>query len=58
MRLKNPILVGFGIKDKFTFESACKYANGAIIGSAYIRALENSGGVKQQTKAFLEGILH
>ena len=34
MKLTNSILVGFGIKDKQTFESACKYANGAIIGTA------------------------
>jgi tryptophan synthase alpha chain len=33
MQLKNPVLVGFGIKDQETFESACKYANGAIIGT-------------------------
>ncbi|MBC7422364.1 MAG: tryptophan synthase subunit alpha, partial [Ferruginibacter sp.] len=42
MNLTNPILVGFGIKDKATFQSACAYTNGAIIGSAYIKALENS----------------
>lgn len=40
MKLKNPVLIGFGIKDKETFDAACKYANGAIIGSAYIKALE------------------
>ncbi|RYG06049.1 MAG: tryptophan synthase subunit alpha [Chitinophagaceae bacterium] len=57
MNLKNPILVGFGIKDRETFESACLYANGAIIGSAYISALQKSGEVKETTKAFLEGIL-
>ena len=39
MQLKNPLLVGFGIKDKATFDAACKYTNGAIIGSAYIKAL-------------------
>jgi len=40
MQLHNPVLIGFGIKDKKTFQSACLHANGAIIGSAYIRALE------------------
>lgn len=57
MRLKNPILVGFGIKDKHTFDMACKYANGAIIGSAYIKALENTTDVEETTKKFLESIL-
>jgi tryptophan synthase alpha chain len=56
MNLKNPILVGFGIKDKSTFQTACKYANGAIIGSAYIKAIENSK-TEEATKIFLEGVL-
>ena len=57
MNLKNPILVGFGIKDKNTFNAACKYSNGAIIGSAYIKALENSTDVNAATKEFLSSIL-
>jgi tryptophan synthase alpha chain len=57
MQLKNPLLVGFGIRDKETFQSACKYANGAIIGSAYINAIEGAGSIEQATKNFLEGIL-
>ena len=57
LNLKNPVLVGFGIKDKETFETACKYANGAIIGTAYIKALENAGDVKEATKEFLNKIL-
>jgi tryptophan synthase alpha chain len=40
MKLNNPVLIGFGIKNRETFDTACKYANGAIIGTAYIRALE------------------
>ena len=56
MNLKNPVLVGFGIKDKLSFETACKYANGAIIGSAYIKALENTD-VEGATKQFLDKIL-
>ena len=37
MQLKNPILVGFGIKDKATFDAATVHTQGAIIGSAYIQ---------------------
>lgn len=55
--LKNPVLVGFGIKDKATFETACAHANGAIIGTAYIKALENSNDVQQTTKEFLNNVL-
>lgn len=58
MNLKNPILVGFGIKDKSTFETACRYANGAIIGSAYINAIENAANVEETTKHFLKNILN
>lgn len=56
MQLKNPVLVGFGIKDKTTFDTACKYSNGAIIGSAYIKALEGSNDIEKTTKEFIEGV--
>lgn len=57
MKLKNPILVGFGIKDKETFDAATKHAAGAIIGTAYIKSLENSNDVEESTREFLEGII-
>jgi tryptophan synthase alpha chain len=44
MKLKNPILIGFGIKDKTGFTEACAYANGAIVGTAFIRVLEKASG--------------
>ena len=56
-KLNNPILVGFGIKDKQTFESACKYSSGAIIGSAFIKALENRNDIETTTKEFLNKVL-
>jgi tryptophan synthase alpha chain len=56
MHLKNPVLVGFGIKDKETFDAASANANGAIIGSAYIKALDKND-IEYSTKGFLEGIL-
>lgn len=43
MGLKNPLIVGFGIKDEKTFEQATEETNGAIIGSAFIKQLSNSG---------------
>jgi tryptophan synthase alpha chain len=55
--LKNPVLVGFGIKNKETFESACEFADGAIIGSAFIKALENSTDVKKSSELFIKSIL-
>jgi tryptophan synthase alpha chain len=57
MKLKNPVIVGFGIKDKATFESACRYSNGAVIGTAYIKAIENADDVELKTKEFISSIL-
>ena len=57
LQLKNPLLVGFGIRDKETYETACQYANGIIIGSAYIRALEKDSDINAATKTFLTSIL-
>ena len=56
MKLKNPILIGFGIKDKHTFDTACKYAAGAIIGSAYIKAIAVSTNINSDTAAFINTI--
>jgi tryptophan synthase alpha chain len=56
-KLKNPVLVGFGIKDRETFQSACKYANGAIIGTAFIKALEGVDDIQFTTKNFLQNII-
>ena len=56
-QLKNPILVGFGIKDKSSFGAACKHANGAIIGSAYIKALEQTKNIADTTAEFLQQVL-
>lgn len=57
MELKNPVLVGFGIKDKQNFEAACRHANGAIIATAYIEALEASVNIEETTKAFLTSVV-
>ena len=57
MHLKNPRLIGFGISDRASYETACRYANGAIIGSAFIRALrDGKDGVEAATAAFVERI--
>ncbi len=57
MKLKNPVMIGFGIKDTKTFFQACKHAAGAIIGTAYIKAIENSGDIESDTEKFLNSIL-
>ncbi len=57
LKLENPVLVGFGINNKQAFDAVCKLSEGAIIGSAYIKALENSMDVNAATKSFLSSIL-
>ncbi|MEM9986251.1 MAG: tryptophan synthase subunit alpha [Bacteroidota bacterium] len=53
MQLNNPTLIGFGIHDQSTFEMANKYANGAIIGSAFIKAISNGAKPSQAIPHFV-----
>lgn len=55
LELKSPRLIGFGIHNAETFTKACKNANGAIIGSAFIRMLDSKGitGIEE----FVKGIV-
>src|SRR5690606_10024347 len=43
MNLKTPQIVGFGISNAETFKAATNFANGAIIGSAFIKFLDDPG---------------
>ena len=56
-KLKNPILAGFGIKDKSSFDAVCSHVYGGIIGSAYIKALEGSTDIESATQRFLTPII-
>jgi len=47
MNLKNPRLIGFGISNKSTMDAVNKYSSGAIIGSAFIKALNETGDVEK-----------
>lgn len=53
MNLKNPLMIGFGISDRATFDKACAYANGAIIGSAFVKVL-----TKAATKENISTFMH
>jgi tryptophan synthase alpha chain len=56
LKLKNPALVGFGIRDKHTFGIACKYLNGAIIGTAFIKSVENATDIQKTVRQFINSI--
>ncbi|OEK01540.1 tryptophan synthase subunit alpha [Roseivirga sp. 4D4] len=56
MNLKNPTLIGFGISNKETFDKACENANGAIIGSAFIKAISQEGEVANNINEFIQSV--
>ncbi len=56
MNLRNPRLIGFGINDHETFDTACQYANGAIVGSAFIRHLAHHGPDADGIRTFVQTI--
>jgi tryptophan synthase alpha chain len=56
LNLKTPRLIGFGISDNETFIQACNFANGAIIGSSFIRALDGNGTLPENIHGFIRKI--
>jgi tryptophan synthase alpha chain len=56
LNLKNPLLIGFGIKDAQTFKAVTQIANGAIIGSEYLRRIKDSGNFASDTEKFINEI--
>lgn len=56
MGLKNPRLIGFGISNRETFDKACTYANGAIIGSAFIKVLEGAKDLKKEISEYIKSV--
>jgi tryptophan synthase alpha chain len=57
LHLPRPGLIGFGISNRETFLTACHHASGAIIGSAFIKALEKPGTLDSKIKQFLDMVL-
>lgn len=56
LKLKNPLLIGFGISGASTFEAACRFAAGAIVGSAFIHALKTASDLGREIHEFVKGI--
>ena len=55
MELKNPIVIGFGIGNKAAFHKATAYANGAIVGSAFVKLLAEDNYL-ERIPEFVKGI--
>lgn len=56
MKLKNPRLIGFGISNSATLSNAFANANGAIIGSAFVKQLSSSETPKQAVLNLLDSL--
>jgi len=56
LKLKNPLVIGFGISNRETFARACNHANGAIIGSAFVKMLNDTPDWKQGIVRFVKDI--
>jgi tryptophan synthase alpha chain len=55
MQLKSPTIIGFGISNSDNFNKACEYANGAIVGSAFVRFLAEQDYL-EKIPAFIRSI--
>lgn len=56
LQLKNPCLIGFGIATPGDFQTACGYARGAIIGSAFVEVLGRSTDFTEDIGRFIRFI--
>ena len=56
MGLRNPRMIGFGISNKTTFDAACEYAVGGIIGSAFIRLAGKSHSIEEAVEKLIFSI--
>ncbi len=56
MNLKSNTIIGFNIKDAISYQFACSYSNGAIIGSAFVNAIEKSNDLKSDISKFVKTI--
>ena len=55
LNLNNPTIIGFGISDKKSFNNACQYSNGAIIGTKFIQSI-SQGNINESVKIYISSI--
>ncbi|MFD2597814.1 tryptophan synthase subunit alpha [Sphingobacterium corticis] len=56
MNLNSPLVIGFGISNKETHQKATDYANGAIVGTAFVRVLGQEGSQTENIKTFISSL--
>ena len=54
--LRHSRLIGFGISNASTYNDACRYSSGAIIGSQFIKLLESEASPQEAVEALLKKI--
>jgi len=57
MNLRNPLLIGFGISNRDTLAAAFEHAAGAIVGSKFIRLLEEKKSPEVAVEKLLESLV-
>lgn len=56
INLKNPVMIGFGIKNKTDFEQVTEESQGGIIGTAFVKILLENKDWKEKAEAFIKSI--
>lgn len=56
LELKNPRLIGFGISNNTTLQSAFSHARGAIVGSRYVQLLGSEKTIEQSVDALFASL--
>ncbi|MCW3804377.1 tryptophan synthase subunit alpha [Plebeiibacterium marinum] len=56
LNLQNPALIGFGIGDHESYKETCKYADGAIVGSAFVKLLGQAKDLHGEIKSFIKEV--
>lgn len=55
--LKNPVMIGFGIKNKSDFDKVTEKADGGIIGTAFVNVLLNNEDWAEKAESFIRSII-
>ena len=56
LELKNPVMIGFGIKNKSDFDEVTEKAAGGIIGTAFVKILMENKDWKAKAEDFIQSI--
>jgi len=56
LKLRLPVMIGFGISNHQQFQFACSYAQGGIIGTAFIKHIEQNGDLQKSIPLFIQSI--